>query len=97
MIRSVAKLLRATAQHPVKRRRVHQPFDSGFRACAADPRDIEAKGLGAGDIEAVRRHKQDIPPPDVECLLDKRIAGWVRLVYASCVDTDCGFDPPLQS
>jgi hypothetical protein len=44
----VAELFRAAAQHAEHRSWV-------FAATAADPGDIEAEGLGADDVEAVRR------------------------------------------
>src|SRR5258707_13461169 len=89
MVWGVAELFRASAQHTEHRSRV-------FAATAADPGDIEAEGLGADDVEAVRRDEEHFLLRNAEHRLDEGVTGPVRLVNSDAVDADRGFDPPIQ-
>jgi hypothetical protein len=61
-----------------------------------DRGDLEAEGLGADEIEAVRRDEQHFLLRNAEDRLDEGVTGPVRLVYSDAVDADRRLDPAIQ-
>ena len=90
MVWGVTEFFGATAQHAEYR---------GWAAPAtpADPGDFEAEGLGADDVEAVRRDEQHFLFRNFEHRLDEGVTGAVRLICSNAVDADRGLDPPVQT
>lgn len=61
-----------------------------------DRGDLEAEGLGADEIEAVRRDEQHFLLRNAEDRLDEGVTGPVRLICSNVVNADHDLDPTVQ-